>query len=364
MDQLFGQGAQPFGRQLSRPGAGRLPVTVITGFLGAGKSTLIKALLASPEGAGTALIVNEFGEVGIDDALLRESSERTMLLGNGCLCCLSGTDLQMTLRDLFAERMRGSIPDFRRVIIETSGLADPSPILQTLATDRTLDLHYALEGLVTVVDAAAALATAEHADEWAKQAALADRIVLTKVDLAAPEEHDALRARLAELAPLAPVEEAKAGVVDPAFVLGEAEGLREAARRSSFLCETPAPAPAHRQPYKTFVITIDRPLPWTVFAHAFDTLASLRGPDLLRVKGFVNVAGRAGPVVVHFVQHLAHQPEELKAWPGEDRTTRLVFITRNLARERVEALLSAVLAMADDAPEEGAAGAGGPEADS
>lgn len=361
MDQLFGQGAQPFGRQLSRPGAGKLPVTVITGFLGAGKSTLIKALLASPEGAGTALIVNEFGEVGIDDALLRESSERTMLLGNGCLCCLSGTDLQMTLRDLFAERMRGSIPDFRRVVIETSGLADPSPILQTLATDRTLDLHYALEGLVTVVDAATALATAEHADEWAKQVALADRIILTKIDLVAPEERDRVRSRVAELAPLAPVAEAEAGVVDPAFVLGETQALKDAARRSSFLCEAPAPAEAHRQSYKTFVITIEHPMPWSVFAQAFDTLASLRGPDLLRVKGFVNVAGRPGPVVVHFVQHLAHQPEELKAWPGEDRSTRLVFITRNLTRERVEGLLNAVFAMAEDAPEEGA-GAGGPAA--
>jgi len=360
VDQLFGQGVQPFGRQLSRPGAGKLPVTVITGFLGAGKSTLIKALLACPEGAGTALIVNEFGEVGIDDALLRESSERTKLLGNGCLCCLSGTDLQMTLRDLFVERMHGSIPDFKRVVIETSGLADPSPILQTLASDRTLDLHYALEGLVTVVDAATALATAEHAPEWEKQVALADRIILTKIDLASPEERERVRVQLAELAPLAPVVEAEAGIVDPAFVFGETLALREAERRSSFLCEAPSPTGEHKQPYKTFVITIDRPLPWSVFAHAFDTLASLRGPDLLRVKGFVNVAGRLGPVVVHFVQHLAHQPEELKTWPGEDHATRLVFITRNLTRERVEALLNAVLAMADDAPDE-STGAGEPE---
>jgi G3E family GTPase len=352
VDRLFGTSAQPFGRQLSRPGAGKLPVTVITGFLGAGKSTLIKALLASPEGAGTALIINEFGEVGIDDALLRESSEKTMLLGNGCLCCLSGTDLQLTLRDLFAERLRGAIPDFRRVIIETSGLADPSPILQTLATDRTLDVHYALEGLVTVVDTATALASVDHSPEWTKQVALADRIVLTKTDLATPEQLDQVRALLTELAPLAPVTEAAQGVADPAFVLGEGEARQEAQRRSAFLCEAPAVDPgAHRQPYKTFVITIDRPLPWSVFAHALDTLASLRGPDLLRVKGFVNVAGRAGPVVVHFVQHLAHQPEELTSWPSPDHRTRLVFITRQLTRERVEGLLAAVLAMAEDADE-------------
>jgi G3E family GTPase len=254
----------------------------------------------------------------------------------------------MTLRDLFAERLRGAIPDFRRVIIETSGLADPSPILQTLATDRTLDVHYALEGLVTVVDAATALATVDHAPEWAKQVALADRVILTKLDLVTPDQVDQVRALLAELAPLAPVAEATGGAVDPAFVLGTTV-VKDTMRRSAFFCEARAPAAgAHQQPYKTFVISVDRALPWPVLAHALDTLASLRGPDLLRVKGFVNVAGRPGPVVVHFVQHLAHQPQELNAWPTEDRNTRLVFITRNIERERVEILLNAIFAMAED----------------
>jgi G3E family GTPase len=322
-------------------------VTVVSGFLGAGKSTLIKALLAAPIGAGTALIINEFGEIGIDDALLRPSSERTMLLGNGCLCCLSGTDLQLTLRDLFAERLRGAIPDFRRVIIETSGLADPSPILQTLATDRTLNAHYTLEGLVTVADAATALTTADSSLEWAKQVALADRIIVTKGDLVTQVQLNEVRALLLELAPLAPVAEAVGGVVDPAFFLGETEALKELTRRSAFLCEVPASAAStHQQSYKTFVITIDHPLPWAVFAHTLDTLASLRGPDLLRVKGFINVEGRPGPVVIHLVQHLAHQPEELKAWPSADHRTRLVFITRNLDQSRVETLLNAVFAMA------------------
>lgn len=347
VDQLFGTGTQPFGRQLARPGAGKIPVTVVTGFLGAGKSTLIRAFLQRPEGANTALVINEFGEVGIDDALLRESSERTVLLGNGCLCCLSGTDLQLTLRDLFAERMRGAVPDFKRVIIETSGLADPSPILQTLAADRTLERHYALEGLVAVVDAAAALATADHAPEWSKQVALADRLIVSKSDMVAADQRDRVLAALRAVNPLAPVGSAVRGDVDPAFFLGETEALKAAPRRSAFVSEA-VEAGSHRQLYQTFVITIDRPLPWSAFSRAFDTLASLRGPDLLRVKGFVNVAGRPGPVVVHFVQHLAHPPEELGSWPTADRRTQLVFITRNLKQQRVQTLLDAVLAVAED----------------
>jgi G3E family GTPase len=238
------------------------------------------------------------------------------------------------------------------VIIETSGLADPTPILQTLASDRTLDAHYALEGLVTVVDAATALATENHSPEWAKQVALADRLIITKGDLVEPEQIEQVHARLAELAPLAPVSEARGGVVDPAFILGETDTTRHAERRSTFICELPEAGP-HAQSYNTFVINIDRALPWPVFAHALEALATLRGPDLLRVKGLVKVVGRPGPVVVHFVQHLSHQPEELKAWPTDDHSTRLVFITRKLERERVMGLLNAVLAMAEDVPDEG-----------
>lgn len=347
---LFGKVQdQPFGRKLSRRGAGRLPITVVTGFLGAGKSTLIKTLLTTPEGAHTALIVNEFGEVGIDDALLRGSSEETVLLGNGCLCCLSGTDLQLTLKDLFAERLKGSIPDFRRVIIETSGLADPSPILQTLAADRALDKYYFLEGMVTVVDAATALTTADTAVEWSKQIVLADRIIFSKTDCIPGTEFETVRELVQRLAPAAVTEIAHHGTVDPAFLLGTRSDLAEAERQSAFLCEQPSPAEGnHSQAYNTFTITIEQPLPWPAFELAMNALASLRGPDLLRVKGFVNIVGREGPVVVHFVQHLAHQPEELKQWPPGVSTTQLVFITRNIDKERIVELLKAILSITAD----------------
>src|SRR5438094_747194 len=202
-DPFAGRDASPFGRRQRRPRGARLPVTVVTGFLGAGKTTLIRELLAKPEGANTAVIVNEFGEVGIDDALLRSSSDATVLLGNGCLCCAIRTDLQETLRTLFAERGRGGVPSFERVIIETSGLADAGPVLQTIASDRALSDVYHLQGLVAVV-------------------------------------------------------------------------------------------------------------------------------------------GCRGPIVVHAVQHVAHRPVELLDWPDDDRRSRLVFITRNLAKAQVEALFAAI----------------------
>lgn len=336
----------PFGRPGPRPGHGRLPVTVITGFLGAGKTTLIRALLAREEGRGTALIVNEFGEVGIDDALLRTGGETTVLLGNGCVCCAASSDLQRTLRDLFAERASGRVPPFERVIVETSGLADPSPILQALGSDRTLGTHYALAGVVAVVDAASARATASFAPEWAKQVALADRIVISKSDLFTPEQITDVTDLVASLSPAAPQALALSGEVDPAFLLTSSW-----AGASFFRADAVLPA-EHAEAYRTFAVVRDEPLSWPVFSRAMDTLVSLRGPDLLRVKGLVNVRGRLGPVVVNFVQHLAHPPQELAAWPDEDRRTRLVFITRRLDRHHVVGLLDAVLAVA---PQEGAA---------
>src|SRR5438552_6718317 len=183
-DPFAGSEALPFGRRQRRPRGARIPVTVVTGFLGSGKTTLIRELLATPEGANTALVINEYGEVGIDHALLRASSDATVLLGNGCICCTVRTDLQESLRTLFADRARGAVPSFRRVIIETSGLADPGPVLQTFASDRALGQEFHLQSLVTVVDAVAGAGNLERMPEARHQAALADRIVLTKTDLA------------------------------------------------------------------------------------------------------------------------------------------------------------------------------------
>jgi G3E family GTPase len=309
---------------------------IVTGFLGAGKTTLIRALLESPEGANTAVVVNEYGEIGIDNALLRASSDATVLLGNGCLCCLARSDLQETLRTLFADRARGAVPSFQRVIIETSGLADPGPLLQTFASDRSLGQEFHLQALVAVVDAPNGIRNLASAPEAREQAALADRIVLTKTDLADPsplfEEIGALTA--------APVARAVNGAVDPAFLLDERLDL-------------PMHVPehdhrhAHSHGIDSFVITFDRPLYWPAFEQAMAVLAALRGADLLRVKGIVAVEGAKGPVVVHAVQHTAHRPVELQTWPDDDHRSRLVFITRGIGRAEIEALFAAVAAIAN-----------------
>ena len=176
--------ASPFGRRQKRERGTRLPVTIVTGFLGAGKTTLVRKFLESPEGHGTALIVNEFGSVGIDDALLRSSSDEVTLLGNGCVCCNTRSDLQIALRKLVADRDRGKIPHFGRVLIETSGLADISPILQTFSTDRALGSEFAIEVVLTLVDAVNGLRNLDKAPEARKQAILADRLVMSKTDIA------------------------------------------------------------------------------------------------------------------------------------------------------------------------------------
>src|SRR5213082_1349653 len=335
-DPFAGSDASPFGRRQRRPRGARLTVTVVTGFLGAGKTTLIRELLAKPEGANTAVIVNEFGEVGIDDALLRSSSDATVLLGNGCLCCAIRTDLQETLRTLFAERGRGGVPSFERVIIETSGLADPGPVLQTIASERALGDVYHLQGLVAVVDAPGGAGNLDHAPEARQQVALADRIVLTKTDLADSAAAAALTERLRALS-AAPVATAIDGAIEPAFLLEESLDLsaRAAAHEHDH-------AHAHSHGIDSFVLFFERPLPWPVFEQAMAVLTGLRGADLLRVKGLVAVEGCRGPVVVHAVQHVAHRPVELEDWPDTDRRSRLVFITRNLGREPVEQLFAAV----------------------
>src|SRR3954453_10512323 len=176
--------ASPFGRRQRWARGARIPVTVVTGFLGSGKTTLIRELLGRPEGANTAIVINEYGEIGIDDALLRTSSDATVLLGNGCLCCTVRTDLQQSLRALFADRARGAVPSFERVVIETSGLADPGPVLQTFASGRALGDAFHLQGMVTVVDVPGGVGNLARMAEARQQVALADRIVLSKTDCA------------------------------------------------------------------------------------------------------------------------------------------------------------------------------------
>ena len=331
-----GPATSPFGRRQRRVRGARIPVTIVTGFLGSGKTTLIRELLTTPEGANTAVVINEYGEVGIDNALLRASSDATVLLGNGCLCCTVRTDLQESLRTLFAERAQGAVPSFQRVIIETSGLADPGPVLQTFANDRALGDEFHMQALITVVDAPGGVGNLDRMPEARAQVALADRIVLTKTDLADPASVAALSARL-RAASAAPIVEAAQGAIDPHYLLDESLDLpaRAAAHHHDH-------AHAHSHGIDSFALFFAAPLPWPVIEQAMAVLTALRGADLLRVKGIVAVAGMRGPVVIHAVQHVAHRPVELEDWPDSDRRSRLVFITRNLPRDTVEQLFAAV----------------------
>jgi G3E family GTPase len=340
LDLFPSREASPFGRRLKRERGARIPVTVVTGFLGAGKTTLLRRFLASPEGQGTAVIVNEFGAVGIDDALVRDSADATVLLGNGCVCCITRTDLQVALRRLVFDRERGTVPMFARVVIETSGLADPAPILQTFSTDRALGGEFHIDVVLAVVDAVNGEAALEAAPESRKQVILADRLVISKTDLAAPETVERLTRRLQQLNPRAAIDIAVDGALDPHRIVEPAAG-----ERSSFVAEA-----EHGDGIASFVIAQDRPIEWLTFSRAMETLIALRGGDLLRVKGILNVAGCRGPVVVQYVQHLAHPPVELQAWPESwpdaDRASRVVFITRNIAESGVRDLFAAVRALA------------------
>ncbi len=338
--ELFpSQSAGKFGRRQKRERGSRLPVTIVTGFLGAGKTTLVRRFLDSPEGKGTALIVNEFGSEGIDDALLRESSDEVTLLGNGCLCCNTRTDLQNTLRRLVADRERGKIPHFARVLIETSGLADLSPILQTFSTDRALGGEFAIEVVLTVVDAVSGLKNLEKAPEARKQAILADRIVISKTDIADGKTIKKLTAMLEDLNPRAAVDVAVKGDIDPKTLTdtGPTDAIE---RHSGFVAEA-----SHSDGIVSFVMRDETPLIWPVFQRAMETLVSLRGPDLLRIKGLLNLAGSRGPVVFQAVQHLIHPPVELSAWPDKDHGSRVVFITRGVSERQVEDLFKACRAL-------------------
>jgi len=332
------------------PFAGKIPVTVVTGFLGSGKTTLINQLLARPELANTAVIVNEYGEQGIDHELIRFSAEKVLLLENGCVCCALRGDLQQTLRDLFLARRGGEIGDFERVLLETTGLADPAPVLQTLLIDTMLLAHYRLNGVVTVADAYHALDQLKGYPEAVKQVALADRIVISKPDLVEAGVLASVKRELAALAPSAQLVVAAHGAIEPSFVTDI--GLEDARADAKHLARWLGAASGedehhhHGGGIQTFTLRFERPFSAQAFEQCIEVLTVLRGADLLRVKGLINMEGEPGPLVVQGVQHLFHPPVALDAWPGADRSSRLVFITRGIARETVAGLFDAVTAVA------------------
>lgn len=324
-------------------------MTVITGFLGSGKTTLLNALLARPEAANTAVIINEYGEVGVDHDLVQGITESVTLLDNGCVCCVLRGDLEQALRDLFLARRAGEISSFERVILETTGLADPAPVMQTLSTDPPLVEHYRLDGVITLVDGVQGSAQLAGMPEAVKQAAVADRIVITKSDLADPRAIDALIQELGQINPTARLQSAVAGAVEPDFVLAvgldRARVLPEAVDRWLGAAQEAHGGHHHTHNISTFTLWFDRPFERAVFERCIEVLTSLRGADLLRVKGLVNVTDEPGPVVIQGVQHLFHPPVTLAAWPGNDRRTRLVFITRGIKHETVAGLFAAVMAV-------------------
>jgi G3E family GTPase len=341
------------------PLASRLPVTVITGFLGSGKTTLLRRLLRHPAMNRAAVIINEFGEAAIDHELIAASSEQMTLLGNGCLCCALRTDLQVTLRDLFVKRRAGEVIDFDRVFVETTGLADPVPVLHTLRTDGLLGAQYRLDGIVTVVDAVNGMGQLDTMTEAARQAAVADRLVLSKTDLADGDAIVRLQQRLAALNPFALRTIAIDGDLDPALlqniapstVTARAQELNRwldagaaepaLARRPYGLTPRLPGSGAHDAAIRSFCLWFDKPFTWEALNAALQALAQLRGPDLLRVKGIVHVEGERGPIVLQGAQHLFHPPVTLESADAEPRS-RIVFIVRNIAREAIEALFGAV----------------------
>ncbi|MDP2242260.1 MAG: GTP-binding protein [Burkholderiales bacterium] len=333
------------------PLAGRIPVSIVTGYLGCGKTTLINRLLKRPDMNRVAVIINEFGEESIDNDLVEVSSEQMMLLNNGCLCCVLRGDLQETLRDLFIKRRNGEIIDFDRVVIETTGLADPAPVMQTLMTDSLLQEQYRLDCVVTLVDAVNGLAQIATQPEPVKQAALADRLVITKSDLSTPEQLAALEARLRELNPQALLKRAINGEIELAFLIdvglrGTRSKLEDVERWMGTGEEHGEHGHRHDSSVTSFCLRFEQPFTWALFSQCMEVLTAMRGPDLLRVKGLVSVEGHAGPLVVQGVQHLFHPPVELAAWPSADRQSRLVFITRGIPRETIAGVFAAIAAIA------------------
>jgi G3E family GTPase len=341
-----------------------IPVTVLTGFLGAGKTTLLNRLLKSPELADTAVIINEFGEIGIDHLLVEHVADGVVELSAGCLCCTIRGDLIATLETLLRARDNNRVGPFRRLMIETTGLADPAPVLHTLMVHPYLTMRYRLSGVVTVVDAVNGVATLDRHRESVRQAAVADRIVLTKTDIATAEQTEAIRERLARLAPGAAVLDAAAGEATPDALLSTAPwGLDQRSSTVVRLIESEAAhshaagggfdVNRHDESIRAFVVATDRAIPAASFEMFLDLLRAAHWPKLLRVKGVVKIAeDPSRPVAVHGVQHVFHPPILLERWPDEDHRTRLVFIVDGLAKEDVERLYGAFLGEpAVDAPD-------------
>jgi G3E family GTPase len=339
-----------------------IPLNVLTGFLGAGKTSLLNRLLPDPALAGTAVIINEFGEIGLDHLLVKIIDDNMVLLQSGCLCCTLRGDLVTALENLLRDLDNGRV-SFNRVILETTGLADPAPVLQTAMAHPYLVMRYHLDGVITVVDAVNGSATLDQHLEAVKQVAVADRIVLAKTDLMTSDSAKAeLLPRLHALNPAAPILDAAAGEATPARLLDC--GLFDPARKTPdvkrWLAEEAYAETHHHHGHahshdpnrhderiRAFTLATDQPIPGATFEMFIDLVRSLHGPKLLRLKGIVKIAETPDrPLVIHGVQHIMHPPAYLEGWPDADERTRIVLITRDLERQAVTRLFDAFLSRA------------------
>lgn len=327
-----------------------VPITLLAGFLGSGKTTVLNTLLRHPDFGRTAVIVNEFGEVGLDHELVVSTTETMVLLQSGCMCCALREDLLDTLLEL-AERRRAGELEFDRVVIETTGLADPAPVLHTMLTSVDLSELFTVDGVVVTVDAATGLNSLRTREEARRQVALADLVLLTKTDL--PEaETDAVRKEIAALNATAPIEIVLNGCVEPERLsaLGHFDLAMKAPAAQAWLRQEAVPvprrveldAPKHLDAIRSVSWVIDDPLSATLFDIWMDLLMARRGNDILRFKGLIHVKDMSHPFVVHGVQHIFHPPVLLKDWQGDDRRTKLVMIVRDFTDPELQHLFSAL----------------------
>ena len=350
-----------------------IPVTLLTGFLGSGKSTLLTEILKQQAFDKTAIVVNEFGEVGLDGILIEHSKDQIVEMTSGCLCCTIRGDIRQTLLDLHSRRARGDIPTFDRVIVESTGLADPAPVVHTLMSDPLLDRRYMLGGVVTTIDALTGVATLENHKECEKQAAVADRLVITKTDLInSPDPERSLgelQARLSALNPTAIIlnrldaefdysrlfdtslfdPDTKALSVRSWLNAEESGDHHTHGHNHSHDHDHNHPHPRHHHDVtrhgtdiRSFTLTFDEPVTIEAFASSLEALSLTQGSSILRVKGIVNTLDRPGmPLVIHGVQHVFHDPVWLDEWPDNDHQTKLVFITKGIERETLDMFFKA-----------------------